>query len=174
LSDGNTWEINADVRRFFSYVPQGNTIISGTIAENLRMVKEDATDRELTEALEAAQALDFVQEMPDGINSRMGERGHGLSEGQSQRIAIARALLRDSPVLLLDEATSALDVATERQVLAGIMQNGSRTCIITTHRPAVLNICSRVYRISGQTLRELSVEEAIQSMYGEEAVHVHP
>jgi ABC-type multidrug transport system fused ATPase/permease subunit len=174
LSDGNTWEINADVRRFFSYVPQGNTIISGTIAENLRMVKEDATDQELTDALEAAQALDFVQEMPDGINSRMGERGHGLSEGQSQRIAIARALLRDSPVLLLDEATSALDVATERQVLAGIMQNGSRTCIITTHRPAVLNICSRVYRISGQTLRELSVEEAIQSMYGEEAVHVHP
>jgi ABC-type bacteriocin/lantibiotic exporter with double-glycine peptidase domain len=101
----------------------------------------------------------------------MGERGHGISEGQAQRIAIARALLRDSPLLLLDEATSALDAATERQVLEGIMQSQNRTCIITTHRPAVLNICSRVYRIKNQSLQELSVEEAIQSMYGEEAFH---
>lgn len=171
LADGSTCSINADVRTFFSYVPQGNTIISGSIAENLRMVREDATDEELWDALTLARADTFVRELPEGIDSHMGERGHGISEGQAQRIAIARALLRDSPLLLLDEATSALDAATERQVLEGIMQSQNRTCIITTHRPAVLNICSRVYRIKNQSLQELSVEEAIQSMYGEEAFH---
>jgi ABC-type multidrug transport system fused ATPase/permease subunit len=164
LSDGSMQEINADVRRFFSYVPQGNTIISGTIAENLRMVREDATDEELTAALESAQAYAFVKDLSDGINTHIGERGHGISEGQAQRIAIARALLRDSPMLLLDEATSALDVSTERQVLEGIMQSPNRTCIITTHRPAVLSICNRVYRIKDRSLQELTVADAIQDM----------
>ena len=116
-SDGRSVEMNADTRHLFAYVPQGNTILSGSIAENMRMVKEDATDEQIVEALKIACAWDFVKDMPDTIDCNMGERGRGFSEGQSQRIAIARAVLRDSPVLLLDEATSALDVTTERRVL---------------------------------------------------------
>ena len=152
---------NADIRRYFSYVPQGNTILSGTIAENMRIVKEDATDAEIIACLQTACAWDFVERLPQGIDSSVGERGRGLSEGQAQRIAIARALLRDAPVLLLDEATSALDVATERMVLRNIMNSRSdRTCIVTTHRPSVLNICSRVYGVMDKEVRELSEEES--------------
>ena len=152
---------NADIRRYFAYVPQGNTILSGTIAENMRIVKEDATDEEIIVCLRAACAWDFVDRLPQGIDSSVGERGRGLSEGQAQRIASARALLRNAPVLLLDEATSALDVATERMVLRNIMNSRSdRTCIVTTHRPSVLNMCSRVYGVMDKEVRELSEEES--------------
>ena len=160
-SDGTEVEMNADSRGLFSYVPQGNAVLSGTVAENLRLVREDATDEELIEALKTACAWDFVSKMPDGINSTVGERGRGLSEGQAQRVAIARAVLRDAPILLLDEATSALDVATERQVLRNIIQqNPNRTCIVTTHRPTVLNMCQRVYRVVDTRVTELSEEES--------------
>lgn len=160
-SDGIAMNISADVRRFFSYVPQGNTMLAGTIAGNMRMVKEDATDGEIVEALKAACAWDFVRAMPQSINSPVGERGRGLSEGQAQRIAIARAVLRNAPVLLLDEATSALDVATERAVLRNIIcSNPNRTCIVTTHRPSVLNMCQRVYRVMQTRVTELSEEES--------------
>ena len=160
-SGGLEVEMNAETRRLFSYVPQGNTVLSGTIAENLRMVKEDATEQELQEALTLACAWDFVSRMPDGIHSSVGERGKGLSEGQAQRIAIARAILKDAPVLLLDEATSALDVATERQVLRNIIQQRpNKTCIVTTHRPSVLNLCRRVYRVMDCRVTELSEEES--------------
>ena len=121
-SDGKEVELNAETRHLLAYVPQGNTIFSGTIADNLRMAKTDATEAELVEALQLACAWDFVSKMPGGIYGSLGERGRGLSEGQAQRIAIARAMLRDTPVLQLDEATSALDVATERKVLQNIMQ----------------------------------------------------
>ena len=154
-------DISADVRQFFSYVPQGNTILSGTVAENLRMVKEDATDDEIIEALKTACAWDFVSKHPMGIEMNVGERGRGLSEGQAQRIAIARAVLRDAPILLLDEATSALDVTTERQVLRNIIaQRPNKTCIVTTHRPSVLNMCRRVYRVMDSHVRELTEEES--------------
>ena len=160
-ADGQAMEMSADLRQFFSYVPQGNTMLAGTIAENLRMVKEDATDEEIIEALKMACAWDFVAKLPDTIHSPVGERGRGLSEGQAQRIAIARAILRDAPVLLLDEATSALDVATERQVLRNIVrQRPNRTCIVTTHRPSVLNMCQRVYRVMQTRVRELTEEES--------------
>lgn len=146
--NGLSCNISAATRRFFAYVPQGNTIFSGTIADNMRMVKPDATDDEIVEALKAACAYDFVDRLPDGINSKVGERGGGFSEGQAQRLSIARALLRKSPILLLDEATSALDVFTEREVLRNIMNMGyARTCIVTTHRPSVLTMCDRVYKI---------------------------
>ena len=147
-SDGSEVEMNVETRHLFAYVPQGNTILSGTIAENMRMVKEDATDEEIIEALKVSCAWDFVGKMPETINSNIGERGRGFSEGQAQRIAIARAVLRDAPILLLDEATSALDVTTERQVLRNIIsQRPNKTCIVTTHRPSVLNMCQRVYRV---------------------------
>lgn len=160
-SDGREVAMNAETRHLFAYVPQGNTILSGTIAENMRMVKEDATDEEIIEALKAACAWEFVSKMPETINSKIGERGRGFSEGQAQRIAIARAVLRDAPVLLLDEATSALDVTTERQVLRNIIrQHPNKTCIVTTHRPSVLNLCQRVYRVMDTQVRELSEEES--------------
>ena len=160
-SSGQEIEMNAALRRFFSYVPQGNTLLSGTIAENLRMVKPDATDKELEQALRSACAWDFVSKMPESIDSTVGEHGHGLSEGQAQRIAIARALLRDAPVLLLDEATSALDVATERIILRNLVQQyPHKTCIVTTHRPTVIGLCRRVYQVSDGALRQLSPEEA--------------
>ena len=160
-SNGRAVEMNADTRHLFSYVPQGNTILSGTIAENMRVVKEDATDEEIIEALKIACAWEFVSKLPETINSSVGERGRGLSEGQAQRIAIARAVLRDSPVMLLDEATSALDVTTERTVLRNIVQQRpNKTCIVTTHRPSVLNLCQRVYRVVNTKVTELSEEEA--------------
>ncbi len=159
--DGREVTMNAETRHLFAYVPQGNTILSGTIAENMRTVKEDASDEEIIQALKLSCAWDFVQKMPGGINARVGERGRGLSEGQAQRIAIARAILRDAPVLLLDEATSALDVTTERQVLRNIItQRPNKTCIVTTHRPSVLNLCQRVYRVVDTKVTELDEEES--------------
>ncbi|MGN8945701.1 ABC transporter ATP-binding protein [Bariatricus sp. HCP28S3_E4] len=160
-ADGREVAMNAETRHLFAYVPQGNTILSGTIAENMRMVKEDATDEEIIEALKVSCAWDFVEKMPDTIHSKIGERGRGFSEGQAQRIAIARAVLRDAPILLLDEATSALDVTTERRVLRNIIsQKPNKTCIVTTHRPSVLNMCQRVYRVMETKVTELSEEEA--------------
>lgn len=150
-------------RILFSYVPQGNTMFSGTIAENMRNVKPSATEEELETALKMACAWEFVEKLPDGINSRIGERGTGFSEGQAQRLSIARALLRHSPLLLLDEATSALDVATERQVLKNIMGDSyPRTCIITTHRPTVLGMCQRVYGIRHKQCVVLDETEVAQ------------
>ena len=160
-SDGREVMMNADTRHLFAYVPQGNTILAGTIEENLRMAKEDASEAELIEALKLACAWEFVEKLPNGIRSIIGERGKGLSEGQAQRIAIARAILRDAPVLLLDEATSALDVATERRVLRNIITSKpNKTCIVTTHRPSVLNMCKRVYRVMDTRVTELSEEES--------------
>ena len=165
IRDVNNMECNisADSRKFFAYVPQGNTIFSGTIADNMRMVKEDATDEEIIEALKTACAYDFVKQLPEGINSIVGEKGTGFSEGQSQRLSIARALLRRSPILILDEATSALDVYTERLVLKNIMDMGyARTCIVTTHRPSVLNLCDRVYKIDKSSVSEIDHQEVEQ------------
>ena len=160
-ADGTQVEMNADSRCLFSYVPQGNTILSGTVAENMRLVREDATDEEIVEALKVACAWDFIEKLPDGIHSKVGERGKGFSEGQAQRLAIARAVLRDAPVLLLDEATSALDVATERQVLRNIVQQRpKKTCIVTTHRPTVISLCQRVYRVMDGAVTELDEDDS--------------
>lgn len=160
-SDGREVTMNAETRHFFAYVPQGNTILSGIIAENMRLVKENATDEEIIEALKIACAWDFVEKLPETIHSSLGEHGRGLSEGQAQRISIARAVLRDAPVLLLDEATSALDVTTERKVLHNIIvQKPNKTCIVTTHRPSVLNLCQCVYRVMETKVTELDEEES--------------
>lgn len=161
-----TLSLSPSCRQLFSYVPQGNTMFSGTIAENMRHVKPDATDEEIKEALSIACAWDFVNAMKDGIHSVLMERGGGLSEGQAQRLSIARALLRRSPILLLDEATSALDVATERKILKRIREDTTpRTCIVTTHRPTVLSMCDHVYEIRNKTcviLKDSEIEQRIK------------
>lgn len=162
-ADGTVTTAAADTRSLISYVPQGNTMFSGTIADNLRMVRENATDDDLIRALTDAGAWEFVSKMDGTINATVGERGKGLSEGQAQRIAIARALLRDAPVLLLDEATGALDVATERRVLRGIMEHApDKTVILTTHRPTVLSMCTRVYRVMDTAITTLGSEESAE------------
>lgn len=151
--EGNRYPLGADTRHCFSYVPQGNTVIAGTVAENLRIGKEDATDEELRCALEAACAWDFVGELPLGMDTPIGEGGKGLSEGQAQRLAIARALVRNAPVLLLDEVTSALDRDTEQRVLENLASQGVTT-LLTTHRLSVLDQCARVYRVEDGKVRE--------------------
>ena len=158
---GQMVDANANTRHLFAYVPQTNAILTGTVAENLRMVREDATDEELIEALKLACAWDFVSSKPGGLDAPVGERGRGFSAGQAQRISIARAILAGAPILLLDEATSALDVTTERQVLRNIVKRQpNRTVIVTTHRPSVLNLCQRVYRVMETQVTELSEDEA--------------
>lgn len=159
-SDGQKVPMNADLRTLFSYVPQENSVLSGTIAENLRLVKPDATDEELIDALRTACAWNFVEKMPEKLDSTLGDNGRGISAGQAQRIAIARALLRDSPILLLDEATSALDMETEADVLRNIIkERPNKTCIVSTHRPGVLKQCQRIYRISDHGIHEISKDE---------------
>ena len=160
-ADGHMVDANANTRHLFAYVPQTNAILTGTVAENLRMVREDATDEELIEALKLACAWDFVSAKPGGLDAPVGERGRGFSAGQAQRISIARAILAGAPILLLDEATSALDVTTERQVLRNIVKRQpNRTVIVTTHRPSVLNLCQRVYRVMETRVTELGEDEA--------------
>ena len=147
---GKTTEISSVTRRIFTYVPQEKAMFSGTIAEMLRLFSPEATDEEINAALKAACAYDFVAALPEGINTPLGERGAGFSEGQNQRLAIARAVLRKAPVLLLDEATSALDLETERRVLENITALcRGKTLIVMTHRESVLPLCDSVYRISG-------------------------
>ena len=147
---GKAAEISSVTRRIFTYVPQEKAMFSGTVAEMLRLFSPEATDEEINAALKAACAYDFVAALPEGINTPLGERGAGFSEGQNQRLAIARAVLRKAPVLLLDEATSALDLETERRVLENITALcRGKTLIVMTHRESVLPLCNSVYRISG-------------------------
>ena len=147
--DGNKIPVSECTRRFCSYVPQGNAIFSGTVADNLRIVKPEATDEEIINALVTADAWSFIKELPLGINTEISEKGVNFSEGQVQRMSIARAILRDAPIIVMDEATSALDAKTEETVLANMMkQYPNRTRIITTHRPSMLQYCTRVYRIN--------------------------
>ncbi len=148
--------ISPATRNLFAYVPQDNVIFSGTVADTLRLVRPEASDDEIYAALRVACAENFVRELPDGINSRMSERGGSLSIGQNQRLAIARAVLADAPILLLDEVTSALDLETEEQVLQNIAALPNKTCIISTHRPSVLKLCDHIYRIQDKHLWEVN------------------
>ena len=130
----------------FIYVPQGNTLLSGTIRDNLWLANITATEDEMREALHQACA-DFVLDLPDGLDTVCSESGGGLSEGQAQRIAIARALLRSGSIMLFDEATSALDPDTERQLLQNILSRHDKTIIFITHRPAVVDYCDQVLQV---------------------------
>ena len=154
---GRHYTASAATRAAFAYVPQGNSIFTGTIADNLRLIKPEATDEELEDALKIACAYQFVNELPGGLQYRVGGRGKGLSEGQAQRIAVARAILRRAPVLLLDEATSALDEQTEEQMLCNLMQSGVvRTCIVVTHRPSTRKFCTSSYAVCDGQLRRMT------------------
>lgn len=139
-------ELSPLTRCNLAYVPQGNTLLSGTVRDNLRLGKLSATDEEMEEALRLSCA-EFLFGTSAGLDTMCGEQGSGLSEGQAQRIAIARALLRDCPVLLLDEATSALDPDTERQLLSNILSDKRRTVIFITHRLAVKDYCDQTFTI---------------------------
>lgn len=157
---GENLPIGADTRGLFSYVPQGNTLFSGTIEENLRLIRPDATQEDIEQALEIACAKDFVEQLPLGLQTPVKERGGGLSEGQLQRLCIARALLSNAPILLMDEATSALDLAIEQQVLQNIMASTQgRTCILSTHRPSTLNISDKIYYIRHDTVVPITIQE---------------
>ncbi len=154
--NGLTDSANANTRRFISYVPQGNTLFSGTVRENIRMGKLDATDEEMWDALKLSAGYEFVKELPNGLYTVIGERGHGISEGQAQRIAIARAFVRKAPLLILDEATSALDENTEKEVIKGLQRLEPRpTCIVVTHRKSILAYCDREIKIENKNMEEI-------------------
>ena len=134
--------LNRSTRRLFAYVPQGNLLFSGTLRENLTMVRPDVTEEELEQAIFVSAMDEFLPHLPRGLETPIGESGAGLSEGQAQRLAIARAVLSGAPILLLDECTSALDAQTEQKVLQRIRELPNRTCIAVTHRPAAIALCN--------------------------------
>jgi hypothetical protein len=145
-NDKESKELTPLMRTNFVYVPQGNTLLSGTIRENLLLGKVDATEEEMIEVLKKSCA-DFVFHLPLGLGTLCSEQGGGLSEGQAQRIAIARSLLRDRSIMIFDEATSALDPHTERELLGNILSNHDKTVIFITHRPAVVDYCDQTLTI---------------------------
>ena len=145
-NDKESKQLSPRMRCNFVYVPQGNTLLSGTIRDNLRLGKLDATDEEMEEALRMSCA-EFVLDLPEGLETVCSESGGGLSEGQAQRIAIARALLRDRSIMLFDEATSALDPETEKNLLQNILAKHDKTIIFITHRPAVMEYCDQTLKI---------------------------
>ena len=142
--------LTESIRRLCAYVPQGNCIFSGTVESNLRAVKPDATEEEIIAALKTADAWSFLSVLPDTYRAEVGEKGHNFSEGQLQRLSIARAILRNAPILIMDEATSALDIDTEARVLRNIMtENPNRVCLITTHRASMLEYSDVIFRVDG-------------------------
>lgn len=159
LDDGVTQRIvDKTTRNIFSYVPQGNLLLSGTLYENITFMSDGKTQEDIDRAIRISCADEFVSELPEGLDTVIGERGMGLSEGQVQRIAIARAILFDAPILLLDEATSALDEATEERLLRNLRELDNRTCIIITHKPAALNVCNKEIRIENKKIKILNTD----------------
>lgn len=162
--DQENYEVSPSCRALISYVPQGYTLFSGTIADNLRAASQDATDNELEAAACIAGALEFIQELPKGFYTLIGEKGLGLSEGQAQRVAIVRALLREAPILILDEATSALDIESEIKVLEGIKNmKPQRTCLVITHRMTALKYCSKIIKIEDGKIRGVEKEKIFET-----------
>lgn len=154
-TDNSKIFIDKNTRKLFSYVPQGNMLISGTIKDNITFINPKATDDEIAKAIEISCAKQFIDELPLGIETVIGEKGMGLSEGQVQRLAIARSLLANAPVLLLDEATSALDEQTEKQFLTNLKTLDNITCIIVSHKKAALDICNKSIKIkNGKIISE--------------------
>lgn len=149
---GCIYPADKNTRGLFAYVPQGNLLFSGTVRDNIRFIKEDATDEEVLRAAKIACADTFLEELPEGLDTPLGEGGRGLSEGQMQRIAVARAILTDAPVLLLDEATSALDEETEARLLSNIRALENKTCLIISHKKAAYAVCTRELTVKDGTV----------------------
>ena len=145
--------LDRSTRRLFAYVPQGNLLLSGTLRDNLTITCPDADEEAIREALYVSAMDEYLPQLPMGLDTRLGESGAGLSEGQAQRLAIARAILSGAPILLLDEATSALDEQTELLVLSRIRQLCGKTCIAVTHRPAALELCDWNLELGGGQIR---------------------
>lgn len=157
---GNSLKASSSTRCLFSYIPQGNTLFTGSIKENMSMVKPKASEEEIQAALEAACAWEFVEKLERGVDTEVYERGNRFSEGQKQRLSIARAILADAPIMILDEATSALDVAMERRVLQSIIKKDPhRTVIVAAHRPSVFAMCNRVYKVENFSITEIDKVE---------------
>ena len=152
LSDGKDIQISKRTRPLFSYVPQNSLLLSGTIKEAISITKPDATDEEIENALKISCADGFIKEFPLGLETRIGERGLGLSEGQIQRLAIARAILSDRSVILLDESTSALDEETERELLANLKGLKNKTLVIISHKKASYEICNKEIKIRNKKI----------------------
>ncbi len=150
--NGNFIHADATTRSLFSYVPQGNCLFSGTLRDNMRLFNPKVTDEEIYEAFKISHIYDFVDSLPDKLDTVLSEGGRGVSEGQAQRIAIARALVSKAPILLLDEATSALDEKTEKIVLKNIQSLKQKTCIIITHKSAALDVCDKEFIIKDKVL----------------------
>lgn len=148
--NGNAEKASPAARRFISYVPQGNTLLPGSVRSNLLSGRNDATDEQMWQALEIADAADFLRKSPQGLDTVLAHSAGGISEGQAQRISIARALLRDKPVLILDEATSALDEETETRIFQQIATMEGKTCFIITHRKSMLRYCDRLLTIDSE------------------------
>lgn len=142
--------VGRGTRKLFAYVPQGNLLLSGTLRDNLVITKPDATEDEIADAVHISAMDDYLSSLPKGLDTEIGENAAGLSEGQAQRLAIARAVLSGAPVLLLDECTSALDPETEMKVLKNLKALSGRTCIAVTHRPAAKEICDVEIRIGAE------------------------
>jgi ABC-type bacteriocin/lantibiotic exporter with double-glycine peptidase domain len=144
---GDSVAVSEATRSNFVYVPQGNTLMNGSVRYNLQLAKPDATDEEMHRALQIACA-EFVLDLPNGLDCEIGERGHGLSEGQAQRIAIARSLLRPGYILLLDEISSSLDEATEAELYRRLFEAfPEKTMIFVTHRTAICEMCDETVRL---------------------------
>ncbi len=154
LSFDNIKNIDETTRNMFSYVPQGNMIISGTIRDNISLCDSNVGENEIINAAKTAAIYDFIKSLPDGLDTVVSERGQGLSEGQVQRIAIARAILFDAPIILLDEATSALDQKTESQLLTNLKNLTNKTIIFITHRDTSLEVCDKILHLSNGTFTE--------------------
>lgn len=154
LDNGKKQEINNQTRNMFAYVPQGKFILSDTIRENITFVNQNITEKELQEALEVSNAKPFIDALPEGLETKIGERGSGLSEGQLQRLAIARAIASQAPILILDEITSSLDSKTEEEVLNNIKKLKNRTCIIVTHRNSIAGICDKEFIVKNEKIEK--------------------
>lgn len=147
-TDNGQIEINRSARKLFSYAPQGNLLLSGTIRDNIRLSRPDATEEQIREAVYVSAMEEYIAELPNGLDTVLGENGAGLSEGQVQRISLARAVVSQAPILLLDEVTSSLDAKTEKVVLERICALPNRTCIAVTHRPAALELADWELKVS--------------------------
>ena len=150
--------LDRTMRQLFAYVPQGNLLLSGSLRDNLTIVNPRATEEELRRAIYVSAMDEFLPQLPQGLDTVLGESGAGLSEGQAQRLAIARAVLGGAPILLLDECTSALDGETEEKVLRRLRALPNRTCIAVTHRPAAIALCDWRLEVSGGKINAVWVD----------------